>query len=245
MTIYVGTSGIALPFARKEFPEDYRNTSRLRYYSTLFSSLEVNSSFYKTPQPATLAKWANDVNADFRFTVKLSRAITHAKKLEFDAREIADFFHAASALGDKRGALLVQFPASISAKYLPQVESLLEQIRAQTSGEPWKVAVEFRHTSWYSAETVALLNSKDVSIIIHDMPASATPPDVYVNGTIYLRFHGPLGDYKGSYTDAYIRHWVEWLLTHRPSEADAYVYFNNTMGDAYNNARLFQKLIKQ
>lgn len=241
--IYIGTSGIALPIAKENFPAEYKSATRLTYYSSLFNSLEVNSSFYKTPRAATFEKWANEVGDDFRFTIKFAKAVSHARKLEFNEDEISTFLSSAHLMGSKKGALLIQFPASISARYHAQVEKILTQIDPQQSGTPWNLAVEFRHLSWYTRETYALLKRFRVALVIHDMPGSATPWDHSATPFIYLRLHGPTGDYKGSYTKSRIQEMANWLGEQRKQGKIIYVYFNNTMGDAYNNARWLQECL--
>ncbi|RYF89308.1 MAG: DUF72 domain-containing protein, partial [Chitinophagaceae bacterium] len=79
--LFIGTSNIILPYTKANFPAAFRDQSRLHYYSRLFNSIEINSSFYKLPLPATFEKWAADVTEDFRFTLKLSKCVSHAKEL--------------------------------------------------------------------------------------------------------------------------------------------------------------------
>lgn len=100
--IAIGTSGIVLPLNKAEFPAKFQDSSRLGYYSNLFNSLEINSSFYKTPLPKTFAKWHDEVTDNFMFTVKLSKAITHAKNLDFEEADIEKFIMSADQLQDKK-----------------------------------------------------------------------------------------------------------------------------------------------
>jgi uncharacterized protein YecE (DUF72 family) len=243
-TLYIGTSNIVLPVARKDFPEGYREMSRLRYYSSLFNSLEVNSSFYKVPKRDTFAKWANDVPDDFRFTVKLWREITHRRKLTYDPDDISLFMQAADGTGAKKGCLLVQFPASITEEYHESVHTILSIIQQHNHAPAWKVCVELRHTSWYNTDsTLQMLNECDASLTGHDMPKSKTLPWTS-RRTLNIRFHGEAGDYRGSYTpdalDDYAHRIDEWI----GKGNDVYVYFNNTLGEAFNNARYLQEAVK-
>ena len=74
---YAGTSNIVLPVPNKSFfPPKYRDKTRLNYYASLFNSVEINSSFYKVPLPRTVEKWTTEVPPNFRFSFKLSKAIT-------------------------------------------------------------------------------------------------------------------------------------------------------------------------
>ena len=99
----------------------------------------------------------------------------------------------------------------------------------------WNMAMEFRNSSWYEREVYELLEEFDVSLVIHDIAASATPLNLVTGKFIYLRFHGPEPRYRGSYTNeslqqyaAYIREWMKEGKT-------VYAYFNNTVGDAVGN----------
>src|SRR4051812_4712395 len=88
----VGTSGIALAGSKQSFPAAYQSRSRLNYYANLFNTLEVNSTFQKTPMLRTVQRWCADVPENFRFTLKLSRDITHVKKLLVSVESIDNFF---------------------------------------------------------------------------------------------------------------------------------------------------------
>lgn len=80
---YGGTSGLQIAVPKRDFPPDQAHLSRLGFYALQENSLEINSSFYKVPQARTIIKWASEVPADFRFTFKLWKEITHQKNLLF------------------------------------------------------------------------------------------------------------------------------------------------------------------
>src|SRR5688572_27388286 len=103
---YAGTSGLVVPVRKELYPREFQGKSRLTYYSSLFNSIEINSSFYKTPKAATVGRWSESVPDNFRFTFKLSKAITHSKKLEFDILLLELFFNAINHIGNKKGCLL-------------------------------------------------------------------------------------------------------------------------------------------
>src|SRR5688572_22201298 len=138
--IYYGTSGIVVPGKKQDFPESYRDKSRLHFYSSYCNSIEINSSFYKIPLKSTFEKWSADVPDEFRFTVKLLRDITHAKNLNFEPEKITAFLKAAEGIGDKKGCLLVQFPGKINVDYYSQIEDILLRVKDQAKG--WQIALE-------------------------------------------------------------------------------------------------------
>jgi uncharacterized protein YecE (DUF72 family) len=138
--IYSGISGLVLPVPNKiAYPEEFRDKSRLTYYASLFNSLEVNSSFYKVPMASTIARWADSVPEPFRFTFKLWKGITHNKGLHFNVEDIYYFIKVIGHAANKKGCLLVQFPASITIAYLTQFEKLIETISAANESQQWKV----------------------------------------------------------------------------------------------------------
>ncbi|WP_295125519.1 DUF72 domain-containing protein [uncultured Chitinophaga sp.] len=230
---FSGTSGLVLPVPNKlSYPPAFQDKSRLEYYAHLFNSIEVNSSFYKVPQARTVKKWADMVPANFRFTYKLWRDITHAKGLAFKDEDVARFMSAIDPAGEKKGSLLIQFPPSVTLEKFGVVEHLLGLLG---EGHGWDVALEFRHNSWYAAETYELADEYDCSIVLHDIPKSRNNTIKKKTPFMYLRFHGPTGNYRDSYTDEHLQEKAllvkQWLNTGKP----AYVYFNNTMGDAVKN----------
>lgn len=241
--LYIGTSGIVLPGPKKTFPKNYQNTSRLHYYASLFNTLEVNSSFYKVPQPETFARWAQDVPQDFQFTIKIWRDITHARQLHVDQNKIVHFMKALSLMPDKKGCVLIQFPASITFDYLDGVKAILETINHLDPDHSWRKAVEFRHNGWYNTHTYAMLDQYRASLVLHDMPKSGIHIVSSKADFVYLRFHGMSGDYKGSYSDEHLRRYAndiqEWLSQGK----SVYVYFNNTIGNAFANAQTLKSYI--
>jgi uncharacterized protein YecE (DUF72 family) len=234
--LWSGTSGLVLPLPNKDaFPEAFRDRPRLTYYASLFNSIEVNSTFYKIPMPGTFTRWVTEVPPHFKFTVKLWRGITHAPGLRFDSQDVCRFLAAADRLEDKKGALLIQLPPALHADTSGQLEQLLAAIRASDPNHSWKLAVEFRHRSWYSPQINSILTRHHAGRVLHDMPSSAVselPADHPTIPFVYLRFHGPGGDYKGGYTATQLNAWAERIRVWLAGEKDVFVYFNNTIGDA-------------
>ena len=240
--VHIGTSNIVLPGNRQTFPAAYQDKSRLHYYSSIFNTLEINSSFYKIPMAKTFAKWSMDVPGNFQFTVKLSRDITHAKELIYDASVISKFINAASQLGEKKGCLLMQFPGKINLDYFNKVEKILHQLKEVGGG--WRVAVEFRNATWYTGETNELLDEHKASLVIQDLPKARN--EIVNNQTdfVYIRFHGPAGNYRGSYSDDTLNDKAKQITSWIKEGKDVYAYFNNTIGSAFENAMFLKKLIR-
>jgi uncharacterized protein YecE (DUF72 family) len=241
----IGTSNIVVPGNRLTYPEAFHGKSRLNYYSSFFNSLEINSSFYKVPMPATFEKWAHDVPEDFRFTVKLSKEITHAKDLSSDLSSIEIFLNAANKLVDKKGCLLIQFPGKITIEYYSQVENILNKIKENDKGEEWKIAVEFRHTGWYISETFEMMNDYKASVVIHDITKGRNSRVDDNAAFIFMRFHGPSGNYRGSYSKEQLKIYAVNIRAWLKQGKDVYAYFNNTIGNAFENAMEIQAMVEK
>jgi len=241
---YSGTSNIVLPVPNKAlFPFDFQEKSRLCYYASLFNSLEVNSTFYKIPLARTIERWATEVPDDFKFTFKLWKGITHNMDLAFADEDVARFMQIIANANGKAGCLLAQFPASITVAYRRQFERLLNSLRENDVYEQWKIAIEFRSKTWYTDLVYRLLDSYKMGLVLHDMPKSAAPMMDLEAGFVYLRFHGTESNYGGSYTDEHLAEYAHYINQWRDEGKTVYVYFNNTLGNAFQNLTVLNKFI--
>ncbi len=186
---FSGISGVALPLPKSQYPPEFADKSRLHYYASLFNSVEVNSIFYKLPRNSTVVNWRESVPDNFRFTFKVSKTITHIKGLDFKDEDIDAFVQTVAHIGNKKGCLLAQFPPSLKIEKLDQLQKLLEALGEATHKNRWRIAMEFRNSSWYEREVYELLEEFNVSLVIHDIAASAKPLNGKTGKFIYLRFH--------------------------------------------------------
>jgi uncharacterized protein YecE (DUF72 family) len=241
---FAGTSGLVLPVPNKQFyPPEFQGKSRLTYYASLFNSIEINSSFYKVPLASTVKNWASQVPGNFTFTFKLWRDITHNKGLAFDPENVARFMKVINQAGDKKGCLLVQFPPSLKVIMRPQLEKLLTLIADANPENQWKVALEFRHSSWYEDHIFELVDHFGYQIVTHDKPDSAPGLLESDQDFKYLRFHGPNGDYRGQYEHDFLYEYAERIQDWIDEGKTVYVYFNNTMGEAIKDLNLLNSII--
>ncbi|HMF71401.1 MAG TPA: DUF72 domain-containing protein [Flavitalea sp.] len=242
--VFLGTSGLVLPVPNKSFyPAAFKEKSRLTYYSSLFNTIEINSSFYKLPRKSTIANWAGSVPDNFAFTFKLWKEITHRPALEFDPRNIGQFMEAISAAGTKKGCLLVQFPGKIGIDDYNQIEKILYFINESDITKEWKVHVELRNTSLYVSEIYELLKEYNAGMVIHDIAKSTTLLDAFEGESMYLRFHGPEPGYTGSYSEKFLQNYARLIRDWHRKGKPVYGYFNNTLGSAFDNLTKLKQLI--
>jgi len=201
--IYIGTSGWSYPKGEgtwKGYFYPKGKINELEYYSQFFNTVEINSSFYRPPNPAYAHKWSQSVPDDFLFTVKLWQKFTHPKMFKeatgkeavISQDDVDTFKRSIEALAsaDKMGALLAQFPPSFRNDGLGQ--QILGAI-INTFGQ-YQLAVELRHRSWSDdANTENLLRSHNVAWVEIDEPkfASSIAQELPLTSDIaYFRFHG-------------------------------------------------------
>ena len=241
---YSGTSGLDLPVPRSQYPAAFQGKSRLQYYASLFNTLEINSIFYKLPRSSTVANWAESVPDHFRFTCKVSKAITHVKGLQFATKDVDDFIRTVNHIDEKKGCLLVQFPPSLKIEKLDQLQRLLETLGEATYQSDWKLAAEFRDPSWYEREVYELLREYNAAMVIHDIPKSATPMNEVSGDVVYLRFHGPEPRYRGDYSDEFLKRYAGYVKSWLREKKTVYAYFNNTVGAAVENLQTLNKYVR-
>jgi uncharacterized protein YecE (DUF72 family) len=149
---YVGTSGFSYPSWRGAFyPEKAKPSELLERYAQQLPSVELNNTFYKLPAEEQFRAWADRTPADFRFSVKMNRRITHFGRLEL----LSTFCENARLLGDRLGPILIQFPPTRTRD-----DGLLRLLLDSLDPE-LEYAFEFRHESWEDAEVPVRVNSLD------------------------------------------------------------------------------------
>ena len=257
-----GTSNVVLPERNKSFfPPAFQSKTHLEYYASLFNSVEINRTFYKLPLPATLGKWAAQVPEDFRFTVKLWKEITHVKELRYKTEDVRLFMQTVAPVGLKKGCLLIQFPAGLSSRNIGSLERLLADITDINPSPGWRLAVELRNRSWYVPVVRGLLDRYGAGWVYHDMPMGGQlegeqeaelmagdapgPPGAADANFIFLRYHGPKGDYKGGYAPEFLEREAVAIKGWLEQGKDVYAYFNNTVdADAPKDAQTLRRFVE-
>lgn len=140
----------------------------LAYYATQFNSIELNATFYRFFPPEQFTNWAKKVPDGFLFYPKVTKEISHLKRLSGVAAQVEDYVHAVRHLGDRLGAVFLQMNENFSPKDINRVEPFLKDWPRDVP-----LGLEFRHTDWYNNEVVAsqlytLLEQHRVMNIITD-----------------------------------------------------------------------------
>ena len=167
------------------------------YYSSQFSTAELNGVFYRTPTPEAVEGWRDQTGRDFIFAWKASKFITHWKRLSGNSVNSLELLEdRLSLLGSKAGPILFQLPPNFKAD-ADRLTSFLKLLPKKR-----RYSFEFRHPSWYAPRILRLLRAQNISLCIsdhHDAPA----PWKRTANFVYVRGHGPTGSYKGHYQRAH------------------------------------------
>jgi len=201
--LYIGTSGWSYPQGEGTWTGYFYPRGRineLEYYSQFFNTVEINSSFYRPPEPGQVLSWVRRVPQDFVFTAKLWRKFTHPKMFQqatgrdaVISQQDVDIFKSSLeplVKYQKFGALLAQFPPSFkNDSYGRQILMAVIKTFAQ-----YRLAVELRHRSWSDdPNTARLLRESDVAWVQIDepkFPSSVARELPLTADMAYFRFHG-------------------------------------------------------
>jgi uncharacterized protein YecE (DUF72 family) len=211
--ILVGTSGFSYAAWKGSFyPSGLPATRMLSWYAARLPAVEVNNTFYRTPQARTLAGWRREVPPGFVFTLKAPQRITHLKRLADVDEPVALFLRAAAALGPALGPLLFQLP--------PQVKRDLGRLRDFLALLPPSVqaAFEFRDASWFDDGVAAELAGRGAALVVNESEDFDAP--LLATGRFgYLRLRRP------TYDAAALAGWAERIRAQPWDEA--FVFFKH------------------
>jgi len=228
---YIGTSGWHYEHWQHRFyPDKLTKAKWLAFYATRFTTVELNNSFYRLPSEAAFVAWHDSSPTDFTFAVKVSRFITHIKRLANTEEAVANFITRAKILGEKLGPLLYQLPPNMHRND-ERLESFLS-----TLPQGMRHVFEFRHQSWLNDEVFEILHKYNIGLCVFDMP-SLSCPLVATADFAYIRFHGSTGLYSSCYSDEELVDWAKRLANLATTLKAVYIYFNNDAeAFAVNNA---------
>ena len=230
--VFIGCAGWSI--GRDHWPRFAEQGTHLQRYAGQFSAVEINSSFYRPHRPQTYKRWADSVGADFRFSVKLPRSITHERRLKDCEGLLDDFFSQCSNLGDRLGCVLVQLPPSL-AYDAPVAQAFLQAVRARYKGA---LALEPRHDSWAAAQ--ACMQRLHIARVAADpaVLSAGFEPGGWA-GLQYWRLHGSPRIYHSEYGVARLQALARHARARSASEY-WFIFDNTASGHAISDALTFQ-----
>ena len=213
MKLFCGTSGFSYKEWKGSFyPAGLAAADMLQWYASRLPTVEINNTFYRLPNPSLLERWRDQVPPHFRFAIKMSRRITHVKRL-VDCKEETDcFFSAVNLLGEKLGAVLIQLPPQQRID-VERLERFFELLPAKCPA-----AFEFRHASWQDDRVLSALASRTAAWVVTDETGASAPDALPETAAFaYLRLRAP------AYSADALR---AWRRACAPFE-HAFVYFKH------------------
>jgi uncharacterized protein YecE (DUF72 family) len=215
MRTWVGTSGYNYPEWRGSFyPEKMPAARMLPFYAQAFTTVEINYTFYRTPNEKVLASWSRETPERFRLTLKAPKRITHIARLRDCSDLLQYFLRTTATLGPKLGAILFQLPP-----YFRKDLAVLDAFLAQLS-DGLCAAFEFRHASWMDAAVFARLRARNLALCVADSEAFSTPIEITASyGYFRLRDEGYSSDDLGR--------WAALIRASAAHCSDVYVYFKH------------------
>lgn len=237
--IWVGTSGWQYRDWREAFyPKDVPQQRWLESYAERFATVESNNAFYRLPERKTFADWAARTPGDFVVAVKMSRFLTHIKRLRDPEEPVARFLDRVRGLGDKLGPVLLQLPPNLRAD-----AGLLDAALAEFPDRV-RVAVEPRHESWWSDEIRDVLTKHSSALCWADRGSRPVTPLWRTADFGYLRLHH--GRNRVGYGRTALATWVRRIADTFGRDNPVYTYFNNdpeaaAPADAVTFARLARR----
>jgi uncharacterized protein YecE (DUF72 family) len=266
--IRIGISGWRYePWRGTFYPKGLAQRRELEYASRHVNSIEINGSFYSLQTPASYHAWYEQTPADFVFSVKGSRYITHMRRLRDVEGPLANFFASGVLrLSEKLGPFLWQFPPSLKLdlerfesffKLLPRdtdaAVKLAKRHDDKVKGRSWtrtdakrplRHAVEIRHDSFKDEKFGKLLRKHDIALVVADTAGKWPFMENVTADFVYVRLHGDKELYVSGYTDDALDAWATKIRKWLKSRCDVHVYFDNDVKvhAPFNAMSLLEKL---
>ena len=252
--LHIGTSGWVYKSWHKMFYPENVKKEFLRFYSTEFNTVEVNTSFYHLPKRSTFEKWRSETLDDFIFGVKMSRYVTHIERLKVTQEPLDRFFAAAAGLSKKLGIILVQLPPSLRYDEKTFAAFIRRLDKARTIGrKKVRIALEPRHDSWFDEENMeairALMKKQGMSLVFaHSavFPRYEPVDENILTDYVYLRFHGPKEFALSQYGRRRLKPWAEMIQKWRNKGLLVFAYFNDDAHRyAVKDAKILEELVSE
>jgi uncharacterized protein YecE (DUF72 family) len=254
MQVLAGCSGYRYYRAPDGWKDQYEQ--KIQAYADEFPLLELNSPFYELPMKQTARKWrrlVDDVNPDFRFTVKANQRITHQPssptydkagiEIEEGKEDHYGSFRATEEVFDawsktksicealESDVCLLQTPSSFepSDEHLSNLRNFLDDIDSDIA-----LALETRGDAW--TDDIIRTLCEDYELVNVVDPLKTEPLEIDNAEERYFRLHG-LGSrkYKYKFTNANLKQLSE-ICEKYPNQA-VYVLFNNY--EMHNDCKRF------
>ncbi len=241
--IHIGISGWSYKDWKELFyPADLKPTQWLTYFSKTFNITEINSSFYHLPLKKTVEGWVQKVPGNFLFCPKISRYLTHIKRLKEPEEPLERFFSVFEPMKHKMGPVLVQLPPSL--KFDRDV-ALHFYIVLKKHYPEYDFAIEVRHASWLDEDSLTLMAKYNMAFVISQSGKGFPYAETVTAKNIYVRFHGPKELYASSYDDETLQTFAKLFKRWKKEGHTIWAFFNNDyFGYAIKNCLRLREILE-
>jgi uncharacterized protein YecE (DUF72 family) len=245
MPALVGTSGWQYRDWRGVlYPPGLAQRRWLEHYAGLYATVENNGSFYRLPSRETFADWRARTPDGFVMAIKASRYLTHVRRLRDPAEPVGRLLQAAAGLGDRLGPVLLQLPPDLRAD-VSALDSCLHEFAVFPGLRP-RVAVEFRHESWWTDEVQQVLTQHQAAQCWADRLGRPVTALWRTAEWGYLRLHEGAAQPAPRYGESALTSWARRIAETWPDGGDVFVYFNNDPGGAaVHDAAAFAAIVRR
>jgi uncharacterized protein YecE (DUF72 family) len=200
-------------------------------------------AFYRLPLKETVINWTKKVPNDFLFCPKMSRCLTHMKKLLEPEETIDRFFEVFEPMRKMMGPVLIQLPPSLKFNY-DKANHLYRLLR--TKYRRYEFVMEVRHDTWLQEESLTLMTRYDIGLVISQSGERFPYSEMITAKNIYIRFHGPQALYASSYSDKMLKDFAGKFKRWEKEGHVIWAFFNNDIhGYAIEDARRLLKTLKK
>lgn len=225
----IGTSGFSYDdWLGNFYPQFCPKADYLQFYSSKFNIVEIDSTYYRIPQPEMVKRWVKVTPDEFLFTAKFPKFVTHEGTIDKRLDYMKAFLKVMKQLGSKMGPLLMQFPYSFKPEQMEDLKAMVAALPVDK-----QISVELRNKKWLDLpELMPLLEENNLSLCLIDHPWMPKL-DKATADFAYFRF---LGDRKKIESDfSYVRYeceqqldyWSKVILELTASGKDCFAFFNN------------------
>jgi len=241
--LHIGTSGWSYKHWKDDFyPPKLKAADWFSFYASKFDVAELNTSFYHLPKEQTVINWEAKSPPHFLFCAKLSRYITHMKKLKDVEEPLQRFFDLFEPLQKKMGPVLAQLPPMLKFNY-DVAENFYRQLQHY---KQYEFVLEVRHQTWLEEQSLTLMAKYNIGLVISQSGGIFPYSEMVTAKNVYLRFHGPEALYASPYSDEMLLHFAKKMKQWKTEGHQLWAFFNNDIhGHAFRDAQRLKDMLEQ
>ncbi|HZF64448.1 MAG TPA: DUF72 domain-containing protein [Chitinophagaceae bacterium] len=223
--LHIGTSGWVYKHWKNDFyPSNLPVRKWLEFYESHFGATEINRSFYRLPSLDAVQNWSDTVRPGFVFCPKMSRFLTHMKKLRQPEEPLERFFGVFEPLKEYMGPVLIQLPPMVKFNYdvAEHFFGLLHKVYSE-----YEFVLEVRHPTWLEDDALNLMAKNEVGLVISHSGNHFPYSEMVTAKNVYIRFHGPAELFASGYAEEELAQFATKIKNWIQEGHKVWAFFNN------------------